>query len=248
MDLGPHLAFDGVNYECTICERIFSSKTALYAHCKSTSRHSWCARCCRVFASIQARNSHLQDSNKHHICPKCPGTQDFESSLALQNHLEESHYFCPDCKLYHNSFEKLQEHDVAQHHLCITCGDYFANKNNLQMHQQKHQPRNMECYGCHRCFKTISGILIHLESENCASEVTEEEIDDLARQCYQSGKYINTGCEGEGWSYRCPNCNYTSAKLSALYQHAEDVLSCSPLLSENGCLAKLARFIDRSLQ
>ncbi|KAL2836136.1 hypothetical protein BJX68DRAFT_42671 [Aspergillus pseudodeflectus] len=92
-----------------------------------------CARCCRVFDSIQARNSHLQDSHTHHICPKCPGTQDFESSLALQNHLEESHYFCPDCKLYHNSFEKLQEHDVAHHRLCITCDDYFANKNNLQM-------------------------------------------------------------------------------------------------------------------
>jgi hypothetical protein len=122
-----------MNYECTICERTFNSETALYAHCKSTSRHSWCARCCRVFVSIQARNSHLQDSNKHHICPKCPGTQDFESSLALQNHLEESHYFCPDCKLYHNSFEKLQEHDVAQHHLCITCGNNFANRNNLQM-------------------------------------------------------------------------------------------------------------------
>ena len=133
MDLGPYLAFDGVNYECTICERIFSSETALYAHCESTSRHSWCARCRRVFVSTQARNSHLQDSNQHYICPKCPDTQDFESSLELQNHLEESHYFCPDCKLYYNSFEKLQEHDIAQHHLCITCGDYFANKNNLQM-------------------------------------------------------------------------------------------------------------------
>ncbi|KAL6229104.1 hypothetical protein BDW75DRAFT_113400 [Aspergillus navahoensis] len=75
----------------------------------------------------------------------------------------------------------------------MTCGAYFANKNNLQMHQQKHQPRNMECYGCYQCFNTISGILFHLESGNCVSEVTEEEIDDLARQCYQSGKYINTG-------------------------------------------------------
>ena len=80
------------------------------------------------------------------------------------------------------------------------------------------------------------------------SEVTEEEIDDLARQCYQSGKYINTGFEGEEWSYMCPNCDYTSAKLSALYQHAEDVSLCSSLLSGNGCLAKLAHFIARSLQ
>jgi hypothetical protein len=80
------------------------------------------------------------------------------------------------------------------------------------------------------------------------SEVTEEEIDDLARQCYQSAKYISTSFERDEWSYRCPNCDYTSAKLSALYQHAEDILLCSPLLSGNGCLAKLARFIDQSLQ
>ncbi|KAL2830135.1 hypothetical protein BJY01DRAFT_120863 [Aspergillus pseudoustus] len=248
MDLGPYLAFDGVNYICTICERTFSSETALYAHCRSTSRHSWCERCSRVFISLQARNSHLQGSKKHYICPKCPHVQDFKAFQELQDHLVESHYFCPDCKLYYSSFDKLQEHDIARHHLCITCGDYFANKNNLQMHQQKHQPRTMECYGCYRCFKTISGVLIHLESGSCVSEVTEEELDDIARECYQSGKYIYTGFEGGEWLYRCPSCDYTFAKLSALYQHAEDVLLCSSLLSGDGCLAKLARFIARSLQ
>jgi hypothetical protein len=80
------------------------------------------------------------------------------------------------------------------------------------------------------------------------SEATEEEIDDLARQCYQNGKYINTGLEGDEWPFKCPSCDYKFAKLSALYQHAEDDLPCSSLLSWNGCLAKLARFIDRSLQ
>jgi hypothetical protein len=80
------------------------------------------------------------------------------------------------------------------------------------------------------------------------SEATKEEIDDLALQCYQNGKYINTGLEGDEWPFKCPSCDYKFAKLSALYQHAEDVLPCSSLLSGNGCLAKLARFINRSLQ
>lgn len=38
-----------------------------------------------------------------------------------------------------------------------------------------------------------------------------------------------------------PSCDYTFARLSALYRHAEDVLLCSSLLSGNGCLAKPAR-------
>ncbi|KAJ0418426.1 hypothetical protein BJY00DRAFT_302818 [Aspergillus carlsbadensis] len=173
MDLGPYLAFNGANYECTICDRLFSSEIAVYAHCRSTSRHLWC-------------------ESKHYIYPKCP----------------QSYYFYLDYKLYYNSFKNLQEHDVTQHHLCIKYGNYFANKNNLQM-----------------------WILIHLESGNCVSECTEEEIDDIARQCYQSGKYINTGLEDGEWSYRCPSCDYEFVELSALYQHAEDVQLCSSLLT-----------------
>lgn len=139
MDLGPYLACDGVNYECTICDRYFCSEFALYTHCRQTSRHQWCERCLRAFVSAQAKNTHLRKSSRHNVCSTCPQLQDFATGEELQDHLVKSHHFCPQCNVYYNSVEQLQEHDITQHHLCVKCGDYFANKNNLQMHQQKHQ-------------------------------------------------------------------------------------------------------------
>jgi hypothetical protein len=90
-------------------------------------------------------------------------------------------------------------------------------------------------------------MLIHLESGNCASDTTEEEIDDIAHDCYQSRKYINDDPE-DGWQlYRCPSCETRFSKLSALYQHAEDAPPCSSPLKGDGCLAKLERFVARRL-
>lgn len=90
-------------------------------------------------------------------------------------------------------------------------------------------------------------MLIHLESGTCASEVTEEEIDDIARRCFQSKQYIDDTLANGDWTYMCPSCDKAFFKLSALYQHVEDVAPCSPMSQGNGCLAKLERFIARSL-
>lgn len=133
MNSSPYLAYNGVDYECTICQRIFASKPTLYAHCRQTSRHEWCGRCCRIFISISSKNAHLRESRRHNICLTCPRPQDFETGEELQDHLMKSHNFCPDCDLYHNSIKQLQEHDVTQHHLCVKCDDYFPSENSLQM-------------------------------------------------------------------------------------------------------------------
>lgn len=46
--------------------------------------------------------------------------------------------------------------------------------------------------------KIYFGMVIHLESGNCESEVTEDEIDDIAIDCFQSRKYIDDDVEGGG--------------------------------------------------
>ncbi|KAJ6125975.1 hypothetical protein N7471_010468 [Penicillium samsonianum] len=124
------------------------------------------------------------------------------------------------------------------------CSRYLTS----QQHQQKHYPRNMECYGCYQTFKTFSVMVIHLESGNCESEVTEDEIDDIAHDCFQSRKYIDDDIEGGGWNYACPSCSKDFSKLSALYQHAEDAGLCSHSMKGQGCLAKLERFIASRLR
>ncbi|KAL2854519.1 hypothetical protein BJY01DRAFT_205302 [Aspergillus pseudoustus] len=247
MNIGPYLvqqpalpnAFDP-SYECTLCDRSFVSETALYSHCRFTTQHDWCERCNRVFVSSAARDEHFRASSRHNICPTCGRLQDFETAADLQRHLEDFHFCCSCCNLNHSSAEKLRLHDVAVHNLCIKCGDYFANANDLRMHQQTHQPRVMRCYGCNHTFKSFSGMLIHLESGACASRMTEAEINNLAHECYQSRKYINNWAEG--WMYRCPSCYKEFVKLSALYQHAEDVQDCG-----HACLDKLQVWIAKSI-
>ncbi|KAJ9393954.1 hypothetical protein DTO282F9_9117 [Paecilomyces variotii] len=143
--------------------------------------------------------------------------------------------------------DELRDHNVEQHNLCVDCGQFFQNRNNLEMHKQRHTPRDLECYGhdhygCEQIFKTFSGMLIHLESGSCISGTTEGEIDDLARACYQSRKY-RRDLENGGWLYMCPGCERDFSKLSSLFQHAESIQSCSSYTTGNGCLAKLRELI-----
>ncbi|RAL06605.1 uncharacterized protein BO97DRAFT_401671 [Aspergillus homomorphus CBS 101889] len=229
MGLGPYLAHNGVDYECLICERAFISVESLYAHCRQTSQHLWCEKCCRVFVSNSSKLAHLRTSRRHHVY-----------------HLVDIHHVCLDCNLHHKSALELQDHDVSQHYLCVICDNYFDNENDLQMHQQRHQARTMECYGCYRSFKSFSGMLIHLEAGNCLSGVTEGKMDSIAHEFHRSWKYIVS--EDGGWLYKCPSCEKEFSKLSALFQHVEDIPMCSFLSRGHGCLAELERFVARSLE
>lgn len=133
MDLDRHLRYDGVDYECTICERLFASLRAIYDHCRNTSRHEWCETCERVFLSEPAKQQHLRNSRNHNICWICPQIRDFDDSSDLDDHLVERHHYCDVCDLAHSSSRKLQEHDVTVHYLCVICDRFLGNENNLRM-------------------------------------------------------------------------------------------------------------------
>lgn len=49
----------------------------------------------------------------------------------------------------------------------------------------------IECCGCYKTFKSFSRVLIYLESGGCSLNITEDNLNNLARECYQSRKYIN---------------------------------------------------------
>lgn len=133
MKIGRHQKFNGVDYECKLCERHFVSRGAIYAHCRNTSHHEWCERCRRVFVSERAKNQHLRDSPRHNICWICPERRDFETPQELKDHLSRFHHYCHPCRRAHSSARELQKHDVAVHHLCVKCGRYLGSENNLRM-------------------------------------------------------------------------------------------------------------------
>lgn len=72
MKLSLYQTYNGVGYERTICERNFIHETALYDHCRQTSRHAWCERCSRVFLLTAAKETHLRESSAHNLCSICP--------------------------------------------------------------------------------------------------------------------------------------------------------------------------------
>lgn len=96
-------------------------------------------------------------------------------------------------------------------------------------------------------FKSFSGMLIHLESGTCPSGTNKEVIDDLFCEWDQGWKYKLDDDEGEGWKYLCPECDKEFWRLSALYQHVEDVPACQYLTEDGECLADLRDFIGNRI-
>ncbi|KAJ0419375.1 hypothetical protein BJY00DRAFT_313976 [Aspergillus carlsbadensis] len=229
MSLGPYLEYEDGYYVCTLCQRSFNSKKALYSHCRYTSHHDWCERCSRVFRTPKAKEAHLEASSSHNICRRCNDPRsDFDTYLELRRHLEQYHHYCPPCELYFRSAAGLRQHDVSQHNLCVECGKFFSSENNLRM---THAHRNLTCYGsnCSRTFKSFSGMLIHLESGSCESGATKDHVDGITRYSNHSWECMDYYDDDK--PYFCPDCRTWFSKLSALYQHVEDALVCeSPVL------------------
>lgn len=94
-------------------------------------------------------------------------------------------------------------------------------------------------------------MLIHLESGTCASGFGETEIDDIACNFVLNAEYVDWKWEDgrRMFTYKCSSCEKTDfRKLSALYQHSEDVPSCLYLTERGGRLAYLKEHIARSLR
>lgn len=90
-----------------------------------------CARCQTRYITERAYDVHVRVSLDHHVCVVCTDGKDFESFIALQNHYEESHFFCEPCGWAAPSALGLRQHNTSKHFLCVACGDYFLNPHEL---------------------------------------------------------------------------------------------------------------------
>jgi hypothetical protein len=83
-------------------------------------------------------------------------------------------------------------------------------------------------------------MMIHLESGTCESGVECGELDRLAYECYQRGKYINGW--NEYYKYKCPDCENQFRYLSGLFQHVESD-ACNQQV-EGTSIGRLEHFIS----
>ena len=74
-------------------------------------------------------------------------------------------------------------------------------------------------------------MMIHLESGNCKSQVTIDDIDTWALEGHRSWTYVNQ--EGST-RYKCPTCGSPLDYISGLMQHLES----------NACHGSLERNLD----
>ncbi|KAG2025199.1 hypothetical protein GB937_002960 [Aspergillus fischeri] len=202
---------------------------SLGPHLYSDGEDYKCLLCDRWFETEKALYDHCRYTSRHEWCETC--TRVFVSTTAKNQHLFYSPVHSHICTLCSSRPRFDNAWELKAHRMSLTILD-------LQ-HQQRHQARDLQCYGCYQYFKTLSGMLIHLESGSCPSGTDIDDINRLARQCYQSRKYIDI--DGD---YICPGCDKFCSELSGLFQHVEDSLGCLYLKESGQCLAKLAYYIS----
>ncbi|KAK2743456.1 hypothetical protein FQN55_007227 [Onygenales sp. PD_40] len=243
VNLGPYITRDDhgkKEFECAYCYKTTNSLRALYQHCRDSPSHSWCGRCERVFRNASAKAAHERYSYSHYVCYPCQ--LDFTTNGQLVQHDVNHHYRCPHCRWFGDDNDDLTQHKAEAHHICQQCGERFENNNNLRMHQISHKPRYQECYGCDREFHAFSAMLIHLEAENCACDISKDELYDLAGSYYEA----NDQYRDEPW-FDCPECDNSLKTLSGLYQHAEMRPDCYYLLDDGNFLDGLRDYISESI-
>ncbi|KID85918.1 C2H2 finger domain-containing protein [Metarhizium guizhouense ARSEF 977] len=228
---------------CAKCEREFVSEESLEQHLRHSSYHEYCVRCSKSFNSASALQQHLRDSSKHHICSICTTRMDFDTRDDLEAHLEKVHDHCAPCNRSFDSPQLLEEHDVSAHNLCTICKSYFATAQNLRCHAKTHAAKTVECFGCYRTFRSSSAVLLHLESGNCASEVDNDWMVDLAFECHQARFYTS---EDDDYNFECPTCGTPFLAMSGLLQHVESDV-CTEGLAMGKPLFKFLRFLQSRL-
>ena len=79
-------------------------------------------------------------------------------------------------------------------------------------------------------------MLLHLEGGFCCvAQLYEEDVTDIAIECYGSRRYLSSN---PSFPFECPTCGTEFRVMSALLQHAE-----SEACSEDPCSGPLAKFL-----
>ena len=180
---------------CNRCDEFFESDDALSKHQDSSLSHWICSYCNLDFYDEDDLEKHYQltsDHDRRIWCERCQIP--FADAESIEFHISESedHWLCDRCNLEYYDREDLFGHFRIsnEHNWCETCHRDFDSHHKLRSHMLTHQPHNIPCFGCgnDRMFGTYSAMLIHLESGNCSTSMTE--LDKIARVCFQSKKFM----------------------------------------------------------
>jgi uncharacterized C2H2 Zn-finger protein len=112
-------------------------------------------------------------------------------------------------------------------------------------HIVSHKSRKLECWACYKKFRTISHILLHLESGSCPSGWTEERV--RAEAIKLDGPWRNEDRASELFIL-CPTCDRGFHLVSGFLQHIESPSCGEEWWSVRGCAIGLLRQLRRNMK
>ncbi|KAF1941500.1 hypothetical protein EJ02DRAFT_444794 [Clathrospora elynae] len=168
----------------------------------------------------------------HDICPNTGCRLQYASWVDLKYHCWESgcRIVCNGCGrreiLYPNDGERYWQH-VRVENICTKSERHFTTPSNLTHHELTHRKPIFACLDYQRNFTLYGGMIIHLESGVCPSQIGELDLAESAALCYQCARFTL-------WLQRALG---TAWAIWDLFMHVE-FPACSQTL-DDGIIRKL---------
>ncbi|KAF2022484.1 hypothetical protein EK21DRAFT_83284, partial [Setomelanomma holmii] len=205
---------------------------------------TYCSRC-NLSSSKQRLQQHYDDSPSHYRCEICGYDRATWDELVEHYRKTEHRVVCQGCNdgdgmAWVGGSQEYLTH-LKDENVCQGCEIHFQTASNLDHHRMVHLERSIRCYGCSDKFTTYSGMILHLESGTCDSEIDIYDLNESAAMCYQWKAYLDG--DEPVFPFRCPECEVGFTKLSGLFQHVYSKACNQDLYA--GKMAKLTNWLKK---
>ncbi|XP_013396621.1 zinc finger and BTB domain-containing protein 24 isoform X2 [Lingula anatina] len=168
-------------FKCTVCERMFSSNTALQEH---TRLHKGikplkCEICNRSFRQVSCLRRHLvtHSSETPYSCEICG--KKFSQPQYVRSHKKvhtgEKPFICETCGRGFAHKSDLTRHNIIhtgeKPYACEECGARFSDSSSRRRHVKEHTgSKPYKCHLCSELFKRAGQLKAHLSRKHAAEK------------------------------------------------------------------------------
>ncbi|XP_059612188.1 zinc finger protein 391-like [Phlebotomus argentipes] len=216
-------------FECTICQRQFSSRQqcVYHSYCDtSIKKPHECSQCGLAFVTLNHLQYHMESHEENNLrCSLC--SKQFNRSQSLQKHLKvhkaEHEHKCSRCNMSFPFRFQLKQHEFRHENIrpykCTICPRAFTLKENLKKHFLVHsKEKRFSCEDCGKKFSRNTTLKVHRNTHSkkrlfgpCSScGKTFVDSRSFARHLLSHNTTLN---------YSCSLCNATFKRKDNLRRH-----------------------------
>ncbi|CAG9763082.1 unnamed protein product [Ceutorhynchus assimilis] len=226
-------------FPCTVCNKIYSSRTCLYRHeliCKGLTSIQKCKTCNKQVDSSLMRDHNRTHQEKRYECHICH--KKFKENWYLKKHVllhaDRLKFPCDVCGFMCATQYTAQLHKKAKHTkefaaFCDLCGKGFVNVSFLNNHKKKtHKDENeptqlYQCTveGCNKTYRSNKSLKLHLPT-HCEQKPVHPcpHCSKILHHPESLKRHIRINHSGNPKKiYECRVCNKTLATNASLNKH-----------------------------